>query len=103
MDWAKLKDAVMRRPLVLAVMFLILGIGGHRAIAAMPLLMIEICAGVLLLSFLVRRWGAVADLLVAGALFGCGIVVGQLEEFYFSKDHIANFTMEERRVARLEI
>src|SRR5881394_670876 len=103
MDWAKVKDAVMRRPLVLAVTFLILGIGGHRVISVSPAIVIGISAGMLLVSFLLRRWEAVADVLVACALVGCGAAAGQLEDFYYSREHIANFTREERRLARLEI
>ena len=66
-------------------------------------MMIAACAGAVLLSLLLRRWNWAADLLLGAALFGCGVAVAQLEEFYFSRDHIANFTTEDRRLARVEM
>src|SRR6266550_1491563 len=101
MEWTKIRDAVIRRPLVVAVIFLILGIGAHRVVAVGPGMVMGICAGLVLLSLLLRRWAAVADLLLGAALVGCGVAVAQMEEFYFPKEHIANFTKDERRLARL--
>src|SRR5215204_5537701 len=103
MEWVNIKDAVVRRPLVVAVVFLILGIAGHRMIAVGPGALIASCGGVVLISLLLRKWAVVADLLLAAALFGCGVAVARLEEFYFPRDHIANFTEDERRLARVEI
>ncbi|HEV8292756.1 MAG TPA: ComEC/Rec2 family competence protein, partial [Tepidisphaeraceae bacterium] len=103
MEWKRIQDAVVRRPLVAAVVFLILGISAHRVIAVGPGMVMGICGGLLLLSFLLRRFGVVADVLLGAALFGCGVAVAELEEFYFPREHIANFTKDERRLGRLEI
>src|SRR6266568_3153112 len=103
MEWTKIKDAVVRRPLVMAVVFLILGIGGHRMVTVGPGLVMGVCAGLLVVSFLMRRWSWAADVLLGAAVLGCGVAVAQLEECYFSRWHIANFTSEQRRLARVEI
>jgi len=103
MEWAKIKDAVVRRPLVVAVVFLILGISAHRVMSAGPGVVMGIAAGLVLVSFLVRRWAWAGDLLLGVAVLGCGVAVAQLEESYFSRGHIANFTTEQRRLARVEI
>src|SRR5215208_6577804 len=102
MEWKRIQDAVVRRPLVVAVVFLILGIAGHGVIAVGPGVLIAGCGGVVLISLLLRKWAVVADLLLAAALFGCGVAVARLEEFYFPRDHIANFMKDERRLARVE-
>src|SRR5947208_1120566 len=103
MEWKRIQDGMVRRPLVVAVAILILGIAAHRVIEVGPGMMIAACAGAVLLSLLLRRWNWAADLLLGAALFGCGVAVAQLEEFYFPRDHIANFTTEDRRLARLEM
>src|ERR1041385_6410910 len=103
MEWKKIQDAVVRRPLVVAVVFLILGIGGHRIVRVGPLSVMGICAGLVVLSFLMRRWNWAADLLLGAAVLGCGVSLAQLEEFYFSGGHIANFSLDQRRLAPLEI
>src|SRR5258706_549965 len=103
MEWAKIKDAVVRRPLVVAVVLLILEISAHRVISLGPGLVIGICVGLVMLSFLLQKWNRAADLLLGAAVLGCGVAVAQLEECYFSRGHIANFTTDQRRLARVEI
>src|SRR5258706_14553436 len=101
MEWAKIKDAVVRSPLVVAVVFLILGISAHRAISLGPGVVIGIWAGLVIVSFLLRRWNWAADLLLGAAVLGCGVAVGQLEEGYFSRGHIAKFTSVQGRLGRV--
>src|SRR5437016_4730682 len=103
MEWTKIKDAVVRRPLVVAVVLLILGIAAHRVITLGPGVIIAISAGLIVVSFLLQRWNWAADLLLGVGVLGCGVAVAQLEESYFSRGHIANFTSEQRRLARVEI
>jgi competence protein ComEC len=103
MEWVKIKDAVMRRPLVMAVALLIWGIAGHGVIAVGPGVMMGGSLGLVLLSLVLRKWAVIADGLLGAALVGCGVAVAQLEEFYFPREHVAKFTNDERRLARLEL
>ncbi len=103
MEWAKIRDVLMRRPLLTAVVFLILGIAAHRIIPAMPVMVIGVAAVLVIISLILRRFAVMADLLLGAALFGCGIAVAQMEAFYFPREHIAQFTTEQPRLARLEI
>jgi competence protein ComEC len=100
--WAKVQDQLVRRPLLTATVFLILGIAGHRVVEVGPRILIALVAACVALA-VVSRQRAVADVIIGIALVLVGVAVARLDGFYFSNDHIGRFTREHPRLARLEV
>ncbi|MCC6423868.1 MAG: ComEC/Rec2 family competence protein [Phycisphaerales bacterium] len=92
-----------KRPLVGAVVFLILGIVAHDHLFIHPaihLLLAGICATASLMALQHERISAI---LLAMGLFFAGIVGGQLRHFYFSPHEIGTYARAKPRLARVEL
>lgn len=98
-----LRDAILRRPILPAAGCFILGIFAHPHLPLHPLLALAIAAGALLLILLLRSRPAMADALLALAIFLCGSTAAQLQAFYYPPHHIAHFTTDQPRLAQLEL
>ena len=93
-----------RRPAVGAAVALIVGIALHSTIPDRPELWLALAAGLAIAAVCVGRWGrGVGNLLLALAVMGVGVSVGQLERFHFRPEHIVLYTTDAARLAEVEL
>lgn len=94
---------IARRPALLASALFVGGIFLHRAAPSYPILWIVLISLLLTAAMKWRHLQSLASLLIAVALLVSGILIAQLEAFYYSRDDVAHFATDRPRLAQIEL
>jgi competence protein ComEC len=92
-----------RRPAVGAAVALMVGIALHSSLPDRPKVWLAMAAGFAVAAVGIRRWGGMASVLLAMAVIGVGVSVGQLERYHFRSDDIVLYTTDAARLAEVEL
>lgn len=94
--------ALFRRPALPAVVLFILGIASHSLWAFLPIIWIAIITGLIVFGWIFHNRAIVAPLVIAAAVYFCGLSAGQVAHFGYPANQIGLFSSDEPRLAWIE-
>ena len=100
---SSIAEFATRRPVVPAVVLLIMGIALHEVIGIDPLWPLIALAAMLALSALLHARPLACSALLALTLLTAGLAAGRLAHFHYPTTDIAAYASDDRRLAQLEL
>jgi competence protein ComEC len=98
----RLVEFFQRRPAIIFLILLVVGIALTRAVSIQPWIWLGIAAG-LVGPAILFRWLPARILLLGCAIILVGLSAGQIERYQFPADTIVNYTTDQQRFAELEL
>jgi competence protein ComEC len=96
-------DFVARWPAALVAVALMLGIFAHQAAPALPIVWTIAVAALIAIAIFCSHRAALSSGAIFLATFFAGLAVAQVEAFYYPRDHVSAFAMDQPRLTRLEL
>src|SRR2546423_8562223 len=101
--WRRCTDGLAKRPAVVVAVLFALGIVAHRAAPAWPGVWVGAIVGLVVAAVLTFRRPGLSSVFVAAAVFVGGLAAGQVEGYFYPRDHVSAFLTDEPRLAWVEV
>jgi len=101
--WRRCTDGLAKRPAVAAAVLFAAGVAAHRAAPAWPGVWLGVIVGLLIPAVATFGRERVSSAFVAAAVMVGGVAAGQVEGYFYPRDHVSAFLNDEPRLAWVEV